>query len=266
MSIKEFLNGVYIGISSTPKGDIPVCVESSKGGFCLLYDSHSKELTTNYIESIILTLVNSIPINKTIISLLSTNHNFSEIPYLRELNIAKLANTNSAIMQEFKNLQKIISSRLSLLNDDTPNINSYNRANSATKPYYIVYLNINDSIESGISYEEIKEFINNSYKCGIFTIMSAKMESIHQESTAKTMRLLPMFAIENEKFIASEELIECTKLFDNFEPYFEDSEVLLKTIFKKSYKQMPILSTRNITKESLQIKKRSKIQYNSFHG
>jgi len=260
MSGKEFVNGVYIGVSNTSKGNIPICVDSSVGGFCLLYDLHSKELIAHYLESIILTLVNSMPINKTIISLLDTNSSFNKIQYLRDLNIAKVANTNSKIAKEFENLQKIVNTRLSLLNNKIPDIHSYNRVNSVTKPYYIVYLNINDVIESEIDYKNIKEFIENSYRCGVFTIMSAKMEFIHQESIAKTIRLLPMFSIEKDKFIVSKELIDCTKLFDNFEPYFEDSELLLKTILKKSYEQMPFLFDKNIEIESLEIKKSSKIK------
>jgi len=256
---REFIHSIYLGKSQTQKGDIPICFDSSKGGFCLLYDNNSKEQLFTYIESIILTTLNAMPINRCYFSACTKREVFGYLPYLSELNLYKSANSFNDIKTMFNETFFLAKKREKELADkNSKSVNEYNNLGYAIKPYHIIYINVNDLLESGISNEEITNFINISYKCGIFVILSAKMDTINQSDVGKIIRLLPMLAIDNGKFIASEELIECVTLFDNFKNDFEDNEILLKTLYKKAYKQMPAITTTFMQKENIQIKRKSK--------
>jgi len=256
---REFIHSIYLGKSQTQKGDIPICFDSSKGGFCLLYDNSSKEHVFAYIESIVLTILNAMPINRCYISIFIKRDSFQFLPYLSELNLYKSANSSNDIKDIFNKTLSLAKKREKELTDKKLNsVDQYNNLGYAIKPYQILYINVNDLLECGINYEEIASFINISHKCGFFVILSAKMDSINQIDIGKTIRLLPMLAIDNGKFIASEELIECVALFDNFQNDFEDSETMLKMIYKKAYKQMPGISTNFMRKENIQIKRKPK--------
>ena len=59
----KFPWGIYIGDLIIDNDDtIPLCLDSKKGGFCVLFDDNSEQVANNFIENIALKLFEVLPI------------------------------------------------------------------------------------------------------------------------------------------------------------------------------------------------------------
>ena len=80
--------GIYIGDFIDNNDIIPLCLDSKKGGFCVLFDGSSEQIANNFIENIALKLLEVLTIGDMVVDIFDFSHK-KRFMHLSSLQIEK---------------------------------------------------------------------------------------------------------------------------------------------------------------------------------
>ena len=216
--------------------EIPCMIKSKDRGFCVLYSEYTKEKADNFIESIVLLLVSTLPIGMLRIDLFNFGKKrFLYLDALRQANILHSAYTSKLASKRFEELEELVQERqYNYITYDTPTISDYNVKNESDENYHILLLNLEDFPDEYLSQKRLQNFFDIAYESGIYTILFAP-NSIVKEKELKSIKML-IERFQQIKF--DQKSIDINQVFDtNLLKLYDNINLDFKTLDfdKKSF-------------------------------
>ncbi|MDP8184599.1 FtsK/SpoIIIE domain-containing protein [Phocoenobacter skyensis] len=229
--------GIYIG-ELTPKEnvpeteDIPVLLPSEKGGFCVDYDEESETISNQFIENIVLLLMQALPPK----SLHIHTFDFDTAPrfrYLSQLKAHKLyhlyANTEQA-KKGFDELEEIARHRLhDLLPPEIANLSEYNQTAQYPENYHLLLINLDYYPDDFIGVKRIKSFFESASKAGFYTIFyngiedDEELKGNREKSLSYIKQKFATLSIEDKTASLNTDLFEFSQLCEFYDYQLADT-------------------------------------------
>lgn len=228
--------GIYIGDLIDNNDTIPLCLDSKKGGFCVLYDETSETTANNFIENIALKLFEVLPIGHIEVDVFDFGKpRFMKLSALKTANLYNISFSKNRASDRFDALDELRNERLhTLLNDETPTLSEYNELHQASETYQLLLINLDDFPDEMSSEKRIKNFFDSLYEAGFYVIAFANREIKQSKSkaTQAILRRLSSINISNGQFELSKELFEFSELLEEyaFEYVNDNKEKIVKQI------------------------------------
>ena len=255
--------GIYIGDLIDNNDTIPLCLDSKKGGFCLLFDENSETIANNFIENIALKLFEVLSLGEIVVDIFDFSHKkrFMHLSSLQNEKLYNIAFNQNSATTKFNTLEEIALNRHhTILTHTTPTISDHNQESKFKEQYHLLLINLDSFPDDMTSAKRIKNFFDWAYEAGFYTIAFGSREVKSSESKA-TQVILNHFShlnIENKKILLSRELFEFSDMIEDYEfEYVNDNkdkiiENLLEQLKKednasseKDFLSIPIGTSKN---------------------
>ena len=236
--IKDILKTKYAlkDFDTNKKIEIPCLISSKDRGFCLLYDEKIEEQGNDFIESIILLLVEALPIGMIHIDLFNFGKKrFLYLDALRQIGILHNAYTAKLATKRFEELEELVQERqYNYLTYNTSTISDYNIQTNSNENYHIFLVDLEDFPDEYISQKRLRNFFDIAYESGIYTILFASDSRVNVKESKSIKMLLERF----KKIKIGANSIEIDQVFDtNLLELYKDIKLEFKTLDfdKKSF-------------------------------
>jgi len=168
---------------------IPCFIKSDEKGFCVLYSDEEK--ANNFIESIVLLLLGTLPAGMFHIDLFNYGKKrFLYLDALRQIGILHNAYTAKLATKRFEELEELVQERqYNYLTYDTPTISDYNVQTNSNESYHILLVDLEDFPDEYISQKRLRDFFDTAYESGIYTILFAP-DSLVNATEPKSIKML----------------------------------------------------------------------------
>jgi hypothetical protein len=192
--------GVYIGDCTDKKQSIPICLDSQNGGFAVLFDDNNSEDTANnFIENVVLQLLNVLPTGDLQIDTFDFSHRnrFMYLSALKEEKLYNVAFNSSEASKKFDVLEQISQHRHhNLLSFQAPTLSEYNQKNSAfIEKYHLLIINLEHYPDDAANYKRITAFFDSPYKAGFYVIFLGNTSLLNSQEKS-TQHLLSSYYIK----------------------------------------------------------------------
>ncbi len=230
--------GVYVGDFIDGEYTIPLCLDSKVGGFCVLFDDDSEQISTNLIENVVLKLFEVMPLGSIVTDVFDFGKkrfmHLSTFGNAKLYNIAYSPNTASS---RFNELEEVFLDRHhNLLSFATPTLSEYNVKHTSPEAYHIILINLDDFPDDMTSYKRVKNFFDSAYEAGFYTIAFANRSILDTEVKATKFMLdkFPHLDIVDKIPQIIPELftyIEMSKLYE-FEYVNDNKDKIVKSLLE----------------------------------
>jgi len=226
----KFPWGIYIGDLIDNDDTIPLCLDSKKGGLCVLFDEESELIANNFIENIALKLFEVLPLGDVVVDIFDFSHKkrFMHLSSLQHEKLYDIAfNQNSAI-NKFNTIEEIALNRHhNILTSTAPTISDYNQESKFKEQYHLLLINLDSFPDEMTSQKRIKNFFDSAYEAGFYAIAFGNTEVLESESKA-TQAILNHFThldIENKNVKLNKKLFEFSDMIEDYEfEYVNDNK------------------------------------------
>jgi len=231
--------GIYIGNLENKNDEIPVLIDANKGGFVTLFEDKNEEIVNNFIENIVLTILNVMPLNSLEIYIFDFGRKrFMYLSELTKTGIYNIAYTMNKARDCFDELEDMVLKRYhNYLNIDTPTLNDYNLKNNTLEKFALLIINLDDFPDEMTNPKRIANFLESAYESGVYVIAfgNKNIVSTNIKSTKEILNYFPHITVTTSQFNIPKKLFKLQKLFKlyNFEYLNENKRSRLNNIFKK---------------------------------
>ncbi|CAA6812874.1 MAG: Cell division protein FtsK [uncultured Sulfurovum sp.] len=232
--------GNYIGDLTYQRETIPLCLDNTDGGFCLLYDQNSELNANNFIENIALNIIEAVPIGNVIIDILDTTHKkrFRHLSCLQSEKLYNIAYNQTMIIDKFNKLEALSLDRHhNILSLDTETISDYNQKNEQKEAYHLLLINLDCFIDNTISHKRIKNFLDSAYDIGFYIIFFGSDELLDNDSNEleSILRKFSQIKIENKTTVLTKDFFEFIDKIPthSFKQISKDKDQTIANLLKK---------------------------------
>jgi len=241
---QSFPWGIYIGDLTDNIDNIPLCLDSKQGGFCVLFDDSSEQIANNFIENIALKLFEVLPIGDIVVDIFDFSHKkrFMHLSSLQKEKLYDIAFNQNSATNKFNTIEEIALNRHhTILDFATPTISDYNQQSKFKEQYHLLLINLDSFPDEMTSQKRVKNFFDSAFEAGFYAIAFGNQEVLKSESKA-TQAILNHFShlnIVNKKIKLSKELFAFTNLIENYEfEYVNDNkDKIIKNLLAKLVKE-----------------------------
>lgn len=205
--------GNYIGDISYKNETIPLCLDNTDGGFCLLFDQESEKEANNFIENIALNIIEIVPIGNVVVDILDASHKkrFMHLSYLQSDELYTISYNQKMIVDKFHKLEALSLDRHhNILSLNTKTISEYNQQNDDKQAYHLLLINLDALTEHSISHKRIKNFFESAYDIGFYTIFFGS-EALLEHDSKEIQTILKTFShiyVKDKKTILAKDFFE----------------------------------------------------------
>lgn len=235
--------GIYLGDFIDGDNTIPLCLDSDVGGFCVLFDDESEQISNNIIENVVLKLFEVMPLGSMVTNVFDFGK--KRFMYLSTFSSAKLYNvaySPNAASNNFNKLEDLALDRHhNLLSFETPTLSEYNNKHSSQESYHILLLNLNDFPDDMTSYRRIKNFFESAYEAGFYIIAFGDISVLDEDikATQFILEKFPHLFIKDKKPQITKSLFpfhDMGELYE-FEYVNDNKDRIVKNLFKTLEKE-----------------------------
>jgi hypothetical protein len=221
--------GIYVGDLIENNSSIPLCLDSKRGGFCILFDEDSEEVTNNFIENVALKLFEVMPVGSIEVDIFDFGRpRFMKLSALRKANLYRVLYSKNRANDRFDMLDELGKDRLhNLLSFDAPTLSEYNKLNSEREIFHLLLINLDDFPDEMSSPKRIRNFLDASYDAGFYTIAfgSKKIVNSKSKATKAILKRFDTIKIEHGQFKISNKLFAFKELLNEYEfEYINDNK------------------------------------------
>ena len=193
--------GVYIGDFVTAEANIPVCLDSRQGGFCVLFDDNSESVANNFIENIALKLFEVLPAEAICVDIFdfSQRKRFNHLFALKQDKLYQVVRTVDEATKLFNRLELLGFQCHDLLSSGM-NISQYNQQSEFPEQYHLLLLNLDHYPNDIAPLKRFKEFLSSAYDAGFYCIAFGKQSLLHNKDKATQFILnhLPHISLKKQ--------------------------------------------------------------------
>lgn len=248
--------GNYIGDIRYKSENIPLCLDNTDGGFCLLFDEESEKEANNFIENIALNIIETVPIGNVIVDILDASHKkrFMHLSYLQSDKLYTIAYNQKMIVDKFNKLEALSLDRHhNILSLKTKTISDYNQQNQDKQAYHLLLINLDALTEHSISQKRIKNFIESAYDIGFYTIFFGS-ETLLEHDSKEIQTVLDSFShiyMKEKKAILAKDFFEFIDEIPthSFRPISTNKDITINKLLNK----LELLKEKDPTKDFLSI-------------
>ncbi len=243
MKKDDFPIGIYISNAiSNNNESIPILLPEESGGFCLLYDEQDELYANQYIENIILNLLNVIDLDNIELDIFdySFKKRFYYLSKFKIFGIYNIFHKTEIAKKQFTQLGEVIFHRHNeFLSPEIDTISKYNLNSKFKEKYHILIINLEHFPDDYISHKILVEFIESAREAGIYIIAFASKKETYEKKVQFLLDYLPNITLSQQKTdVLSHEtttsLISLIKKYNlRLKPFEIQSEVLSNAIFNK---------------------------------
>jgi energy-coupling factor transporter ATP-binding protein EcfA2 len=214
--------GVYIGdFINDNDGNIPLCLDSKDGGFCIIYDEESEDISSSFVENVVLKLLDVTNFGDTIVDIFdfSIKKRFHHLATLKNNGIYTIAISQNEARDNFDGLEKIaIHRHHNILNTQVTDISSYNQNSKFIEKYHLILINLEHFPDDFTSYSRLKEFVDSAYQAGFYIIGYGSEEILQKESksVAYILNNFKKIVIKDKKIIISKDICSYLDALDGY--------------------------------------------------
>lgn len=218
---QSFPWGICIGefIKQNLSVSIPVVVDSKQGGFIVAFDNKSISEVNDFIENIIISIIQSIDYNLIEVHLFDYTHQkrFPAISELKNLGLYKTYLNSLQAETAFNQLEEESQERhQNRLSNQRKTLFDYNKESSRKLSYHVLVINLNHYPDDRFSLSRLKNFLHSAFIAGFYVISFINIEevpensNVYQTFTAKDFFLekFPMLTILDKKVSFTKELFK----------------------------------------------------------
>ena len=213
--------GVYIGDLVDESETIPLLVDSSHGGFCLLFDDEESQISDILVENVALSLLEVKPLGSLMVDVFDFGKKrFMYLSALSECGVYNIAFSSNKASMLFDELEELTLSRQhNLLDFETPTLSEYNKLNSQQEPFHLLLLNLDDFPEEFTSVKRVKNFLDSAFEAGFYIISfgSKALLSTKNKATKAVLSKFPHIETQGDSFHLSKEIFEQREILDAYE-------------------------------------------------
>jgi hypothetical protein len=221
-NIHTFPWGIYIGNLMDNGNRLPLYLQSSKGGFTLLFDQNSETDANNFIENITLKLFETLPINDINVDIFDFSYKkrFNDLSLLKEKNLYNISLTPEDAEKRFDELKKISLYRHhELLSPTVVSISDFNQLNKKIENYYILLINLEHFPNCLSKNNEIEDFFESAYEVGFYIIAFGDQNRIQlqHKGTEYIINRYPHIKFKNSKIVFDKQSFDFYDLTQQYE-------------------------------------------------
>lgn len=248
--------GNYIGDISYKNEIIPLCLDNTDGGFCLLFDQESEKEANNFIENIALNIMEIVPIGNVIVDILDASHKkrFMHLSYLKADELYTISYNQKMIVDTFSKLENLSLDRHhNILSLNTQTISQYNQQNVDKQAYHLLLINLDTLTDHSISHKRLKNFFESAYDIGFYTIFFGS-ESFLEHDSKEIQTILDTFShiyVKEQKTILAKDFFEFIDEIPThtFKPLSLNKDQSIQKLLNK----LELVKDKNPTKDFLSI-------------
>jgi energy-coupling factor transporter ATP-binding protein EcfA2 len=233
--------GVYIGDCTDKKQSIPICLDSQQGGFAVLFDDNGEDTANNFIENVVLQLLNVLPTGDLQIDTFDFSHKnrFMYLSALKEEKLYSVAFNSSEASKKFDVLEQISQHRHhNLLSFQAPTLSEYNQKNSAfIEKYHLLIINLEHYPDDAVNYKRLTAFFDSPYKAGFYVIFLGNHSLLGSEdkSTQHLLNTFPKIHVKNDTVSLSKDAIRLSLLTETYGFIYvnEDKRAIVENLLAK---------------------------------
>ncbi|CAA6809154.1 MAG: Cell division protein FtsK [uncultured Sulfurovum sp.] len=222
--------GIYIGDLIDNNDNMPLCLDSKQGGFCVLFDDESEVTANTFIENVALKLFEVLPMGDMLVDIFDFSHKkrFMHLSSLQSQKLYNIAFNQNNATTKFNKIEEIALERHhNTLSFETPTISEYNQKSKFKEQYHLLLINLDSFPDETTSKKRIKNFFDSAYEAGFYTIAFGSQDILESEVNA-TQVILNQFvhlSIKNNTFKFTKELIEFADIIKKYDfEYVNDNK------------------------------------------
>lgn len=215
--------GVYVGDYTDVGQSMPICLDSQQSGFTVVvFDNNREETADNFIENVVLQLLNVLPFGDLQVHTFDFIHKnrFMYLSALKEEKLYSVAFNPSEANKKFDELEQISQHRHhNLLSFQAPTLSEYNQKNSSfIEKYHLLIINLEHYPDDSVSYKRINAFFDSPLNAGFYVIFlgNASLLNSEDKSIQHLLNSFPKIAIKNDSVLLTKDIVKFLSESVNF--------------------------------------------------
>jgi len=244
--------GIYIGELIDNSDSIPLCLDSKEGGFCVLFDESSEQITNNFIENIALKLFEVLPIGDIVVDIFDFSHKkrFMHLSSLQNEKLYDIAFNQNSATNKFNVIEETALNRHhNILTSTAPTISDYNQQSKFREQYHLLLINLDSFPDEMTSAKRIKNFFDSAYEAGFYMIAFGSRNILESElkATQVILNQFPHIYIANKEITLTKKLFEFADMLEDyvFEYVNDNKDSIIKNLISQLQKENEGSSEQN---------------------